>query len=40
MNQIKVAVVGLGFSAGFTPLYDKHSNSEYYAICQRNKLGN
>ena len=36
-KKIKVAVVGLGFGAEFVPLYQKHPNSECYAICQRNK---
>jgi len=36
-KKIKVAVVGLGFGAEFIPLYNKHPNSECYAICQRNE---
>ena len=36
-GTIKVAVVGLGFGAEFVPLYQKHPDSECYAICQRNE---
>lgn len=36
-KKIKVAVVGLGFGAEFIPLYQKHPDSECFAICQRNE---
>jgi predicted dehydrogenase len=37
MSKVKVAVVGLGFGAEFIPIYQKHPDSECYAICQRNE---
>lgn len=40
MNQnkkINIAIVGLGFGAEFIPIYQKHSNANMYAICQRTK---
>ena len=33
---IRVAVVGLGFGAEFLPIYQRHPDTELYAICQRN----
>lgn len=36
MNKLRVAIVGLGFGAEFIPIYQKHPNTECYAICQRN----
>ncbi|MBN2324086.1 MAG: Gfo/Idh/MocA family oxidoreductase [Spirochaetes bacterium] len=36
-ERVKVAVVGLGFGAEFVPLYQRHPDSECYAICQRNE---
>jgi predicted dehydrogenase len=36
-DRVKVAVVGLGFGAEFVPLYQRHPDSECYAICQRNE---
>jgi len=36
-KKVKVAVVGLGFGAEFIPIYQRHPDSECYAICQRNK---
>ena len=32
---IRVAVVGLGFGAEFLPIYQRHPDTELYAICQR-----
>src|SRR5690606_13644132 len=37
MAKIKVAVVGLGFGAEFIPIYQRHPDTEMYAICQRNE---
>jgi predicted dehydrogenase len=34
-KKIKVAIVGLGFGAEFIPIYQRHPNTEMYAICQR-----
>jgi predicted dehydrogenase len=34
-NKIRVAVVGLGFGAEFLPIYQRHPDTELYAICQR-----
>ncbi|MFW6180907.1 MAG: Gfo/Idh/MocA family protein [Spirochaetota bacterium] len=36
-ENVKVAIVGLGFGAEFIPLYQKHPDAECYAICQRNR---
>ncbi|MCF7928326.1 MAG: Gfo/Idh/MocA family oxidoreductase [Spirochaetales bacterium] len=36
-DKVNVAVVGLGFGAEFVPLYQKHPDTECYAVCQRNK---
>jgi predicted dehydrogenase len=36
-GKVTVAVVGLGFGAEFVPLYQKHPDSECYAICQRSR---
>ena len=37
MNQkkINIAIVGLGFGKEFIPIYQKHPNTNMYAICQR-----
>jgi predicted dehydrogenase len=37
MEKVKVAVVGLGFGAEFIPIYQRHPDSECYAICQRSE---
>lgn len=34
-KKINVAIVGLGFGAEFIPIYQKHLNTNMYAICQR-----
>ena len=36
-GKIKVAVVGLGFGAEFLPIYQRHPDTELYAICQRSE---
>jgi predicted dehydrogenase len=35
MSQINIAIVGLGFGAEFIPIYQRHPDSNMYAICQR-----
>ena len=35
-RKLNVAVVGLGFGAEFIPLWQKHPETQCYAICQRN----
>jgi predicted dehydrogenase len=35
-DTINIAIVGLGFGAEFIPIYQKHPNTNMYAICQRN----
>ncbi len=37
MAKIKVAVVGLGFGAEFLPIYQRHPDTELWAVCQRNE---
>lgn len=44
-KKINIAIIGLGFGAEFIPIYQKHPNTNMYAICQRNsenlnKIGN
>lgn len=34
-DQVKVAIVGLGFGAEFIPIYQHHPQAEIHAICQR-----
>ena len=36
-NNVRVAIVGLGFGAEFIPIYQAHPDAEMYAICQRNQ---
>ena len=36
-DKLKVAVVGLGFGAEFIPIYQRHPNTELWAICQRSE---
>jgi hypothetical protein len=38
-QNVRVAIVGLGFGAEFIPIYQNHPNAEMYAICRRNKKG-
>jgi predicted dehydrogenase len=37
MSKVNVAIVGLGFGKEFIPIYQKYSDSEVVAICQRDK---
>jgi predicted dehydrogenase len=32
----RVAIIGFGFGAEFIPIYQRHSNAEIVALCQRN----
>jgi predicted dehydrogenase len=34
-KKINVAIVGLGFGKEFIPIYQRHPNTNMYAICQR-----
>ncbi len=36
-DKIRVAVVGLGFGAEFIPIYQRHPDTEMYAISQRSE---
>ncbi len=36
-QQVRVAIVGLGFGAEFIPIYQRHPNAEMYAICRRDR---
>jgi predicted dehydrogenase len=36
-QKINVAIVGLGFGKEFIPIYQRHPNTNMYAICQRTK---
>jgi predicted dehydrogenase len=36
-DNVRVAIVGLGFGAEFIPIYQAHPDAEMYAICQRNQ---
>lgn len=36
-SKINIAIVGLGFGAEFIPIYQKHSNANLVAVCQRSK---
>ena len=36
-DNVKVAIIGLGFGAEFIPIYQHHPNAEIHAICQRNE---
>lgn len=33
--KLNIAIVGLGFGAEFIPIYQRHPNTNMYAICQR-----
>src|SRR5436190_477791 len=34
-RKINIAIVGLGFGKEFIPIYQRHPNTNMYAICQR-----
>ncbi len=34
-DKINIAIVGLGFGAEFIPIYQRHPNTNMYAVCQR-----
>jgi predicted dehydrogenase len=36
-NKFNIAVIGLGFGAEFIPIWQKHPQTNCYAICQRNE---
>jgi predicted dehydrogenase len=36
-KQFNVAIIGLGFGAEFIPIYQKHPDSNMYAICRRDE---
>jgi predicted dehydrogenase len=36
-DKLNIAIVGLGFGKEFIPIYQKHPDTEMYAICQRTK---
>jgi hypothetical protein len=36
-EKLNIAIVGLGFSKEFIPIYQKHPHTVMYAICQRTK---
>jgi predicted dehydrogenase len=36
-KRINVAIVGLGFGKEFIPIYQRHPNTNMYAICQRTR---
>jgi predicted dehydrogenase len=36
-EKLNIAIVGLGFGKEFIPIYQKHPNTNMYAICQRTK---
>jgi predicted dehydrogenase len=37
-KKINIAIVGLGFGAEFIPIYQKHPNSNMYAVCESNPV--
>jgi len=37
MDNVRIAIVGLGFGAEFIPIYKRYPNAELVAICQRNE---
>ena len=37
MNEVNIAIVGLGFGAEFIPIYQKHPDAELVAVCQRTR---
>ena len=36
-GKLNVAVVGLGFGAEFIPIYQRHTDAELWAVCQRSE---
>src|SRR5882762_7526076 len=36
-RKLNIAIVGLGFGAEFIPLYQRHPQTNMYAICQRTR---
>ena len=38
-EQVRVAIVGLGFGAEFIPIYQRHPNAQLAAICRRDRAG-
>src|SRR6059036_1863037 len=34
-RKVNIAIVGLGFGKEFIPIYQRHPNTNMYAICQR-----
>src|SRR6478609_6191071 len=36
-RKLNIAIVGLGFGAEFIPIYQRHPNTNMYAICQRTR---
>ncbi|AZN39765.1 Gfo/Idh/MocA family protein [Paenibacillus albus] len=36
-QNVRVAIIGLGFGAEFIPIYQNHPHAEMYAICQRSE---
>ncbi len=36
-RRVNIAIVGLGFGAGFIPIYQRHPQANLYAICQRTR---
>src|SRR5262245_54797258 len=38
-QQVRVAIVGLGFGAEFIPIYQRHPGAEMAALCRRDRAG-
>jgi predicted dehydrogenase len=36
-SKLNVAIIGLGFGVQFIPIYERHPNTNMYAICRRSK---
>jgi predicted dehydrogenase len=39
VQQVRVAIVGLGFGAEFIPIYQRHPGAQMTAICRRDRAG-
>jgi predicted dehydrogenase len=39
VQQVRVAIVGLGFGAEFIPIYQRHPDAQMTAICRRDRAG-